>query len=110
MKGDYSQPGLMPGRYYLEQIDLPSAYLVYAVRRRLRRKLQLTPAADRFASLIPIGRSLGIFSRNYSYLLKAARFGIVEPPKKQLAVTCDTGNAHLRVLRCVGIQVGEAPR
>jgi len=26
MKGDYSQPGLMPGRY-LEQIDLPSAYL-----------------------------------------------------------------------------------
>jgi hypothetical protein len=27
MKGDYSQPGLMPGRY-LEQIDLPSAYLV----------------------------------------------------------------------------------
>jgi hypothetical protein len=110
MKGDYSQPGLMPGRYYLEQIDLPSAYLVYAIRRRLRRKLQLTPAADRFASLIPIGRSLGIFSRNYSYLLKAARFGIVEPPKKQLAVTCDTGNAHLRVLRCVGIQVGEAPR
>jgi hypothetical protein len=29
MKGDYSQPGLMPGPY-LEQIDLPSAYLVYA--------------------------------------------------------------------------------
>jgi len=29
MKGDYSQPGLMPGRY-LEQIDLPSPYLVYA--------------------------------------------------------------------------------
>src|SRR5258708_31651107 len=27
MKGDYSQPGLMPSRY-LEQIDLPSAYLV----------------------------------------------------------------------------------
>jgi hypothetical protein len=26
MKGDYSQLGLMPGRY-LEQIDLPSAYL-----------------------------------------------------------------------------------
>jgi hypothetical protein len=26
MKGDYLQPGLMPGRY-LEQIDLPSAYL-----------------------------------------------------------------------------------
>jgi len=26
MKGDYSQPGLMPSRY-LEQIDLPSAYL-----------------------------------------------------------------------------------
>ncbi len=26
MKGDYSQPGLMPDRY-LEQIDLPSAYL-----------------------------------------------------------------------------------
>jgi hypothetical protein len=26
MKGDYSQPGLIPGRY-LEQIDLPSAYL-----------------------------------------------------------------------------------
>jgi len=26
MKGDYSQPGVMPGRY-LEQIDLPSAYL-----------------------------------------------------------------------------------
>ncbi len=49
MKGDYSQ--LMPGRY-LEQIDLPSAYLVYAVRRRLRRKLQLTLAAHRFASLI----------------------------------------------------------
>jgi hypothetical protein len=29
MKRDYSQPGLMSGRY-LEQIDLPSAYLVYA--------------------------------------------------------------------------------
>jgi hypothetical protein len=30
MKGDYSQPGLMPGRYLeqiLEQIVLPSAYL-----------------------------------------------------------------------------------
>jgi hypothetical protein len=27
MKGDYSQPGLVPDRY-LEQIDLPSAYLV----------------------------------------------------------------------------------
>jgi len=52
MKGDYSQPGLMPGRY-LEQIDLPSAYLVYAVGRRLRRKQQLTPAAHRFASLYP---------------------------------------------------------
>jgi hypothetical protein len=26
MKGDYSQPGWMPSRY-LEQIDLPSAYL-----------------------------------------------------------------------------------
>jgi hypothetical protein len=26
MKGDYSHPGLMPGRYS-EQIDLPSAYL-----------------------------------------------------------------------------------
>jgi hypothetical protein len=62
MKGDYSQPGLMPGRY-LEQIDLPSAYLVYAVGRRLRRRQQLTPAAHRFASLIPIGRSLGIFSK-----------------------------------------------
>jgi hypothetical protein len=26
MKGDYAQPDLMPGRY-LEEIDLPSAYL-----------------------------------------------------------------------------------
>ncbi len=48
MKGDYSQ--LMPGRY-LEQIDLPSAYLVYAVRRRLRRKLQLTLAAEDLAEI-----------------------------------------------------------
>jgi hypothetical protein len=66
MKGDYSQPGLMLGRY-LEQIELPSAYLVYAVERRLRGQAQLTPAAHRFASLIPIGRSLGKFSGNYSY-------------------------------------------
>jgi hypothetical protein len=29
MKGDYSQPGLMSGSYF-EQIDLLSAYLVYA--------------------------------------------------------------------------------
>jgi hypothetical protein len=42
MKRDYSQPGLMPGRY-LEQIDLPSAYLVYAVGSRLRQKRQLSP-------------------------------------------------------------------
>jgi len=44
LKGDYSQPGLMPGRY-LEQIDVPSAYLVYAVGNRLRRKLQLSPGS-----------------------------------------------------------------
>ena len=41
MKGDYSQPGLMPG-HYLEQIDLPSAYLVYAEVVSGRR-LQLSP-------------------------------------------------------------------
>src|SRR6202035_5155004 len=40
MKGDYSQPGLMPCRY-LEEIELPSAYLVYAVERRLRGRAQL---------------------------------------------------------------------
>ena len=68
MKGDYSQPGLMPGRY-LKKIELPSAYLVYAVERRLRGRAQLTPAAHRFASLIPIGRSLGRFSGNYSTVL-----------------------------------------
>src|SRR5260221_13856739 len=39
MKGDYSQPGLMLG-YCSEQIDVPSAYLVYAVGSRLRRQVQ----------------------------------------------------------------------
>jgi len=33
MKGDYSQPGLMPG-HCSEQIDLPSAYLFYAFGSR----------------------------------------------------------------------------
>jgi hypothetical protein len=63
MKGDYSQPGLMPGRY-LEQIDLPSAYLVYAVERRLRGT-STTYAGRRIVShpSIPIGRSRGIFSK-----------------------------------------------
>jgi hypothetical protein len=44
MKGDYSQPGLLPGQC-LEQIDLPSAYLVYAVGRRLRRQVQHLPGS-----------------------------------------------------------------
>ena len=42
MKGDYSQPGLMSG-HCSEQIDLPSAYLVYAVGSRLRRQVQRSP-------------------------------------------------------------------
>jgi hypothetical protein len=62
LKGDYSQPGLMPGRY-LEQIDLPSAYLVYRLGGVSGEGNNLRPAAHRFASLIPIGRSLGIFSK-----------------------------------------------
>jgi hypothetical protein len=52
MKGDYSQ--LMPGRY-LKQIELPSAYLVYAVGRRLRRRQQLTPGGASFR--IPLFQS-----------------------------------------------------
>jgi len=40
MKGDYSRPGVMPSRY-LKEIDLPSAYLVYAVGRRLRGSYNL---------------------------------------------------------------------
>jgi hypothetical protein len=47
MKGDYSQPGLMPGRY-LEEIDLPSACLAYAVGRRLRSEQQLTTGGASF--------------------------------------------------------------
>jgi hypothetical protein len=42
MKGDYSEPGLMPG-HCSEQIDLPSAYLVYAVGSLLRRQGQRWP-------------------------------------------------------------------
>jgi hypothetical protein len=37
----------VPGRY-LEQIDLPSAYLVYAVGRRLRRKFEFSPGGASF--------------------------------------------------------------
>jgi hypothetical protein len=37
----------MPERY-LEQIDLPSAYLIYAVGNRLWRKLQLSPGGASF--------------------------------------------------------------
>jgi hypothetical protein len=43
MKGDYSRPGVMPSRY-LKEIDLPSAYLVYAVGRRLRGSYNLRRA------------------------------------------------------------------
>jgi hypothetical protein len=60
MKGDYSQPGLMPGRY-LEQIDLPSAYLVYAVVSGGSSNFR--PAAHRFRILYPIGRSLARFRK-----------------------------------------------
>ena len=60
MKGDYSQPGLMPGRY-LEEIDLPSAYLVYAVVSG--RSYNFRPAAHRFRILYPIGRSRAIAMR-----------------------------------------------
>jgi hypothetical protein len=67
MKGDYSRLGLM-------QIDLPSAYLVYAGGRRLRRKLQLTPGG---ASL-RITDSPSDAAREYlaeiTILLKVARF------------------------------------
>jgi hypothetical protein len=42
MKGDYSQPGLRPG-HCLEQIDMPSAYLIYPVGSRLRRQIQRSP-------------------------------------------------------------------
>jgi hypothetical protein len=56
MKGDYSQPGLMPGRYLA--IDLPSAYLVYAVGSRLRRKLQLLPGGASFRTDLPKSAAL----------------------------------------------------
>jgi hypothetical protein len=48
MKGDYPQPGLTPGRSS-EQMDLPSAYLVCAVGRRLRRQEQRLPGGGPLA-------------------------------------------------------------
>jgi hypothetical protein len=65
MKGDYSRPGVMPSRY-LKEIDLPSAYLVYAVGRRLRGVTTYAGGAL-FRIPDPIGRSLGRFSENYGY-------------------------------------------
>ena len=58
MKGDYSRPGSMPG-HYLEQIDLPSAYLGYAFESRLRRKIKLSVAAHRFRILYSIRTQAG---------------------------------------------------
>ena len=66
MKGDYSQPGFVRGRY-LEQIDLPSAYLVYAVGKASPGRYNFTLAAHCYAFLTSIGRSLGGFSENYVY-------------------------------------------
>jgi hypothetical protein len=56
----------MPGRY-LEQIDLPSACSVYGVGGRLRRKLQLSLAAHRFASLIQSDAALKDLAENYGH-------------------------------------------
>jgi hypothetical protein len=72
MKGDYSQPGLMPGRF-LEPIDLTSAYLFMRLEGvsgsyNLRRWRLVSP-------LIPIGRSLGILSRNYKTIGKSHDLG-----------------------------------
>jgi hypothetical protein len=65
MKGDYSQPGLMPGRY-LEQIDLPSPYLVYAEVVSGGR-YNFRQGAHRFVPDYIIGPILARFSRNYGY-------------------------------------------
>jgi hypothetical protein len=82
MKGDYSQPGLMPGRY-LEQIDLPSACLVYAVGSRLRRKIQLSPGGESFRILCPIGHSLARFNKKLRLLSKIPRFWTETPEKEK---------------------------
>jgi hypothetical protein len=66
MKGDYSRRGVMPSRY-LKQIDLPSAYLVYAVGKASPGRYNFTLAAHCYAFLTSIGRSLGGFSENYGY-------------------------------------------
>jgi len=56
----------MPNRY-LKQIDLPSAYLVYAVGKASPERYNFTLAAHCYAFLTSIGRSLGGFSENYGY-------------------------------------------
>jgi len=56
----------MPGRY-LEQIDLPSACSVYGVGGCLWRKLQLSLAAHRFASLIQSDAALKDLAENYGH-------------------------------------------
>jgi hypothetical protein len=48
MKGDYLQPGLMPG-HYLEQIDLPSAYLGLFPLSLLSTELSCAEAHSRTA-------------------------------------------------------------
>jgi hypothetical protein len=52
MEGDYSELGLMASRH-LQQIDLPSSYLVCALESRLRRKLRLSPTGASFRIAYP---------------------------------------------------------
>jgi len=73
MKGDYLRPGVMPGQL-LEQIDLPSAYLVCVVGRRLRGATTYAGGAL-FRIPDPIGRSLGRFSENYGHYWKLDDLG-----------------------------------
>jgi len=69
MKGDYSQPGLVPGRY-LERIDLPSAYLVPVPSLSLlSTELSSAKAHSRYSGLPqrepplnPIAREWGVIA------------------------------------------------
>jgi hypothetical protein len=88
MKGDYSQPGLMPGRY-LEQIELPSAYLVYAVERRLRGQAQVTPGGTSFRIPDPQSDAAWEYLAKLQLQLKVALFS---PGRRQIPWKLDANS------------------
>jgi hypothetical protein len=72
MKGDYSEPGLMPGRP-LKQIDLPSPYLVYALWKSSPAEATTFACGASFRIFVPNRTQLSKIEQKLRFLLKIRR-------------------------------------